>query len=136
MDYLDVIRSESARFAQVARSLDLAARVPAYPDWFGADLLYHLAEVQDFWSQMVLGATDTTSTTLARPAVDDLLSVFEAASARLVAALESADGKVRPGRGTRTTRASRSCCGGRRRRRSSTASTPSRRRGGRDPPAG
>jgi uncharacterized protein (TIGR03083 family) len=51
--YLDHIRSESARFREVLAAADPAARVPACPDWDAADLLWHLAEVQLFWSRVV-----------------------------------------------------------------------------------
>ncbi|WP_139978813.1 maleylpyruvate isomerase N-terminal domain-containing protein [Nocardioides litoris] len=51
--YLTAISRESARFAAALREADPAARVPACPDWDAADLLWHLTEVQWFWSEVV-----------------------------------------------------------------------------------
>jgi uncharacterized protein (TIGR03083 family) len=51
--YLDHIRTESARFRQALTDCDPAARVPTCPDWDAADLLWHLAGVQLFWSRVV-----------------------------------------------------------------------------------
>lgn len=91
-DHLEAIRTESARFSQVAHQLDLATPVPSCPDWSSADLVHHLAEVQDFWSQVVRGADGEDATDLPRPADDAALpDAYDAASGRLVAALEQAD---------------------------------------------
>jgi uncharacterized protein (TIGR03083 family) len=49
--YLDRIRTESERFHTVLAGCDPHARVPACPDWDAADLLWHLAGVQWFWSE-------------------------------------------------------------------------------------
>jgi uncharacterized protein (TIGR03083 family) len=49
--YLDRIRLESARFLEVLSDCDPGARVPACPDWDAADLVWHLAGVQWFWTQ-------------------------------------------------------------------------------------
>lgn len=92
MDHLEAIRTESARFSQAAHQLDLATPVPSCPDWASADLVHHLAEVQDFWSQVVRGADGEDATDLPRPADDAALpDAYDAASGRLVAALEQAD---------------------------------------------
>lgn len=91
-DHFEAIRTESARFSQVAHQLDLATPVPSCPDWSSADLVHHLAEVQDFWSQVVRGADGEDATDLPRPADDAALpDAYDAASGRLVAALEQAD---------------------------------------------
>jgi uncharacterized protein (TIGR03083 family) len=92
--YLDHIGSESARFRAVLAGCDPAARVPACPDWDAADLLWHLTEVQGFWSRIVAGrpAGPEDLATPERPAsYDELLDAHDAASAALVAALGSAD---------------------------------------------
>ncbi|MDQ3358527.1 MAG: maleylpyruvate isomerase N-terminal domain-containing protein [Actinomycetota bacterium] len=66
--------------------------MPSCPDWSSADLVHHLAEVQDFWSQVVRGADGEDATDLPRPADDAALpDAYDAASGRLVAALEQAD---------------------------------------------
>lgn len=53
--YLAHLREESRRFRTVLAQTDPAAGVPTCPDWNGADLLWHLAEVQRFWSKIISG---------------------------------------------------------------------------------
>lgn len=53
LDHLDHLARESARFSETLRGVDGAARVPSCPDWNADDLLWHLGEVQWFWSQVV-----------------------------------------------------------------------------------
>lgn len=47
------IAVESRRFQEVLRDADPASRVPSCPDWSVDDLLWHLAEVQLFWAEVV-----------------------------------------------------------------------------------
>lgn len=54
VDYLAHIRHESARFLAVLERCDPAAAVPSCPEWSAADLLWHLVEVQRFWTRAVL----------------------------------------------------------------------------------
>jgi uncharacterized protein (TIGR03083 family) len=51
--YLRHIQDESQRFRDVLADCDPAARVPSCPDWDAADLLWHLGEVQHFWTWIV-----------------------------------------------------------------------------------
>src|SRR3954447_17545986 len=55
--YLQTLREENTRFAAAAAAArsrhGWAARVPGCPDWVLADLVWHLAEVQDFWTWVV-----------------------------------------------------------------------------------
>jgi uncharacterized protein (TIGR03083 family) len=51
--YLQHIRDESQRFRDVLADCDPAADVPSCPDWRADDLLWHLGEVQHFWTRMV-----------------------------------------------------------------------------------
>ena len=51
--YLQHIRDESQRFRDVLADCDPAAAVPSCPDWRAADLLWHLGEVQHFWTWTV-----------------------------------------------------------------------------------
>lgn len=93
--YLEHLRRESARFREVLADCDLTARVPSCPDWDAGDLLWHLgAQVQAFWAtileQRPLGPPDDWSEPQ-RPADADLFAVFDEATARLSAALASAD---------------------------------------------
>ncbi len=92
--YLDHLRRESRRFRDVLADCDPGAKVPACPDWDAADLLWHLAEVQWFWSSIIVGrpAGPDALEEPARPtSYDGLLADFDTYSAALVSALESAD---------------------------------------------
>jgi len=53
IDYLAVIRSESARFLELVRTTPMDVAVPSCPGWTVADLTWHLGEVQHFWSRIV-----------------------------------------------------------------------------------
>jgi uncharacterized protein (TIGR03083 family) len=53
LDYLGYLASESARFAEVVGQAPPDAAVPTCPGWTAADLLWHLGEVQWFWSTVV-----------------------------------------------------------------------------------
>jgi uncharacterized protein (TIGR03083 family) len=92
--YLDHIRSESRRFREVLADCDPAARVPGCPDWDAADLLFHLAGVQHFWSTIIRQRPEGPEKLEdpARPETyAELLAFFDTSSAALVAALEEAD---------------------------------------------
>lgn len=54
-DYRAIVAAESARFGDVLAHMALDARVHSCPDWTAADLAWHLAEVQHFWSAIVAG---------------------------------------------------------------------------------
>jgi uncharacterized protein (TIGR03083 family) len=92
--YLDHLRRESARFAEVLAGCDPAARVPSCPDWDASDLLWHLTTVQHFWARRVLdrptGPDDDVEPV--RPeAYADLLRGYGEAAAALVEALDGVD---------------------------------------------
>jgi uncharacterized protein (TIGR03083 family) len=92
--YLDHIRTESRRFREVLAGCDPDARVPGCPDWDAADLLFHLAGVQRFWSTIVRErpAGPEQVRDPVRPATyDGLLAFFDESSAALVASLGQAD---------------------------------------------
>ena len=94
--FLEAIKSESARFGQLLADADPASRVPSCPDWDAADLLWHLTEVQWFWSTLVAerprGPSVTEGRRPARPAgAAELSALFRWTSDGLVDALESAD---------------------------------------------
>jgi len=95
-DYLDHLRTESARFRDVLATCDPTARVPACPDWDAADLLWHLTGVQAFWAEVVrtrpAAVPEDYESTLPRPDTHEgLLSAFDEHSAALQAALGGAD---------------------------------------------
>jgi uncharacterized protein (TIGR03083 family) len=92
--YLEAISRESLRFHTVLTSCDPAARVPACPDWDAADLVWHLAEVQWFWTQVISMRPAAPPDSLERPArpssYDELLGFSASATADLLSALTSA----------------------------------------------
>lgn len=93
-DYLDHIGSESARFRAVLTGGDPTTRVPACPDWDASDLLWHLAEVQWFWSRIVTGrpaGPDDLEHPERPSSYDELLVFFDSSSAALLEALRTAD---------------------------------------------
>ncbi len=55
LPYLDHLARESARFAEAVAAAPRGATVPSCPDWDADDLLWHLGEVQWFWSQVAGG---------------------------------------------------------------------------------
>jgi len=92
--YLQHIRTESQRFRDVLADCDPRASVPSCPDWNADDLLWHLGEVQHFWTWMV------TNRPKGPEEYDDpqrpgdhagLLSFFDQQYAALVEALQGAD---------------------------------------------
>jgi uncharacterized protein (TIGR03083 family) len=92
--YLQHIRDESQRFRDVLVDCDPEAAVPSCPEWQADDLLWHLAEVQHWWTWMVANrpkGPDTYSEP-ERP-VDHagLLSFYDAQFVALVEALDAAD---------------------------------------------
>ena len=97
--YLRHIESESARFRAVLADCDPDARVPGCPDWTAADLLWHLARVQWFWSTVIRtrpaapeGDDDDEVAGPDRPATYvGLLAAYDEYSAALVAELHAAD---------------------------------------------
>ncbi|WP_121258837.1 maleylpyruvate isomerase family mycothiol-dependent enzyme [Nocardioides ferulae] len=93
--YLEHLRADSRRFRDVLADCDPAARVPGCPDWTAADLLWHLAEVQWFWAWVVENRPSEPAEDQPGPDRPDtyagLVAAFDDHSARLVAALETAD---------------------------------------------
>ena len=88
------IEAESARFLAVLRTCDPAARVPSCPDWDAADLLWHLTEVQHFWTHVLTHrpAPPDGYAEPQRPAsYDDLLGAFAETHRAFAAVLRAAD---------------------------------------------
>lgn len=94
-DYVGHLREDSARFRAVLAGCDPDARVPGCPDWTAADLLWHLAEVHQFWARVIRerpAAPGEDWVEPERPAsYDALLVAFDEHSAALAATLEAAD---------------------------------------------
>ncbi len=95
--YLPALRRVDDRFAEVAAAAVLArgwsAHVPGCPGWTLADLVWHLAEVQRFWTWVVrTRAQDPAGyVPAARHPDDELLAYGAARSAELEAVLADAD---------------------------------------------
>lgn len=92
-DLVAVVETESARFLEVLRDADLDEQVPSCPDWDGADLAWHLTEVQGFWGDIVdrLLEDPDDHDRPERPPDEDLLDMFAERSAALVSALRERD---------------------------------------------
>jgi len=93
LDYLSAVREQSRRFAGVLEGIDLGREVPSCPGWTAADLVWHLAEVQHFWAEIVehLLSGPEEAVGRERPADRDLLDVFSDSSARLARVLAGAE---------------------------------------------
>ncbi|WP_110181449.1 maleylpyruvate isomerase family mycothiol-dependent enzyme [Nocardioides solisilvae] len=92
--YLRHLRTESARFRDVLEGVPGATRVPSCPAWDADDLLWHLGEVQWFWSE-VLRTRPASPDGLDEPqrptTRGGLLAFFDSASGALHEQLASAD---------------------------------------------
>jgi uncharacterized protein (TIGR03083 family) len=96
-DYLPVLQQADARFADAASAAVLehgwAAHVPGCPGWTLADLVWHLAGVQDFWAWVVRtrAADPAAYPEPARRPDDELLGFLAGRSAELETVLAGAD---------------------------------------------
>lgn len=93
--YLDHIRAESARFADVLSAAAPDAQVPTCPDWTASELFWHLTEVQDFWGWVVTNrpaAPEDGYKDPERPSTHNgIARRFDDASTAFIKALEAAD---------------------------------------------
>jgi uncharacterized protein (TIGR03083 family) len=96
-DYLPALRRANARFADAAAEALLAhgwtARVPGCPDWTLSDLVWHLAQVQNFWTWIIrtrAAGPDGYPVPARRPDAE-LLAYGMVQSAELETALAAAD---------------------------------------------
>ncbi|MGY1709901.1 maleylpyruvate isomerase family mycothiol-dependent enzyme [Geodermatophilus sp. SYSU D00758] len=96
-EYLSVLKGRNARFADAAAEAVLGhgwrAAVPGCPGWSLADLVWHLAEVQHFWTWVVRtrAADPSAYPEPVRHPDDELLGYALARSAELETALAGAD---------------------------------------------
>jgi uncharacterized protein (TIGR03083 family) len=99
MDFASVIEDQSAALAEAMRRPGaLTGTVPACPDWSGADLVWHIGEVQYFWTAMVRspGSTQPPYDEPSRPADGELLDWYDEVRTGLVEALrETPPGDLR-----------------------------------------
>lgn len=92
MDFATVIETESAALAEAMRRPGaLAGRVPACPDWTGADLVRHIGEVQGFWAAVVRAGGPLPEHPEDTPGERDVLEWYEEMRAGLVKALRETD---------------------------------------------
>ena len=96
IDFTKHIRDESRRFVAALHSeasLVLDRPVPTCPDWTLADLIWHLATVQDFWTYILsAGVTGPDSyDPPARPKDDQLVSFLSERGDAMVEALDRPD---------------------------------------------
>ena len=99
MDRREVIRAEAERLADVVASAAPDTMVPTCPEWTVRDLLWHLAEVHDFWARILsddvrdeAGVAAIEASKPTRPDdLDGLLALRTDATARLLAALDQLD---------------------------------------------
>lgn len=97
-EHLEAVRRESAAFAEAAERGSLGVVVRACPDWTLADLVWHLGEVQWFWTRIVAGelrGPDDVGPPPDRPVAEDLPEWFRGVSGELVRTLERADPGMR-----------------------------------------
>lgn len=89
IDYVNILRSESARFSECAHNGDPQSAVPSCPGWNLADLTWHLVGVQHFWGTIAgdLLLDDAGVVALDRPSDEDLPTLFDTESARLIDAV-------------------------------------------------
>lgn len=101
IDAIAVIRQESERLVSALAAADPDQQVPTCPDWTADDLLWHVAEVHEFWTAILAAGATTEEEVMAieeakppRPDTRDaVLERRNAATAGLIAQLEShADG--------------------------------------------
>lgn len=58
-DAVTIIREESERAVAALTAADPAQQVPTCPDWTADDLLWHLAEVHEFWAAILSSGATT-----------------------------------------------------------------------------
>ncbi|HLQ81373.1 MAG TPA: maleylpyruvate isomerase N-terminal domain-containing protein [Brachybacterium sp.] len=89
-DAIITIRQESDRLATALTSADRDQQVPTCPEWTADDLLWHLTEVHEFWSEVLgTGATTEEEVRAIEAAKVPRPEEWEALLERRVAATES-----------------------------------------------
>lgn len=97
LDFDAHLAAESSRFRAALAAADPEAPVPTCPEWTAADLLWHLAEVQHFWSAIVsdrLSSPESVTPPQRPDTAADLFNCFDEGHARLVASLQSTSDDV------------------------------------------
>ena len=91
-EYAAAVRRDGAALADAAGDR-LEARVPSCPEWRMSDLVWHTAQVHDFWYQVAdQRLSDPREAKRAeRPGDGDIVGFFRAGVERLAALIETAD---------------------------------------------
>ncbi|CAN5507980.1 maleylpyruvate isomerase family mycothiol-dependent enzyme [soil metagenome] len=98
--YLDVLADHSVALLAAVRAAGPSAPVPGCPGWTGADLAWHIGEVQDFWGWVVRERSmapaeyedpSRPESADAEQAFTDILTFASAAAAELHRVLTEAD---------------------------------------------
>jgi uncharacterized protein (TIGR03083 family) len=92
-DYIAALRRDGEGFVRAAREADLATTVPSCPDWTVADLVWHVAEVHDFWCAVARERMSDPDgyQQPPRPGDDGLVDLAAANARALADVLEAAD---------------------------------------------
>ncbi|MBB5831040.1 maleylpyruvate isomerase family mycothiol-dependent enzyme [Brachybacterium aquaticum] len=99
IDALDIIRTETERSVAALAAASPDQQVPTCPDWTADDLLWHIAEVHEFWAAILAGpVTDTEQAQAIEEGKDPrpegregLLARRQEATASLLSQLEAHD---------------------------------------------
>lgn len=93
VDFLSATQRDGAAFAVAVETAGLSTDVEACPGWSTADLLWHLAEVHDFWRTIVGDHRDTWEgyQQPVRPTDDELLAFYREGLAATLEVLAAAD---------------------------------------------
>lgn len=99
IDALDIIRTETERSVAALAAASPDQQVPTCPDWTADDLLWHIAEVHEFWAAILAGpVTDTEQVQAIEEGKDPrpegregLLARRQEATASLLSQLEAHD---------------------------------------------
>jgi uncharacterized protein (TIGR03083 family) len=84
MEWIPLLEEQAARFADVLATGDLAAPVPACPDWTLADLGEHTRWVHAWAAHAVAEGNPDGATPPAGPSRDELVAGYRAAAGTLV----------------------------------------------------
>lgn len=91
-DFLEHLRRDTERLAQVLRTGPMTSPVPACPGWTLSDLGFHVVEVLRFWRRAVLSRPQRPGEAAFEDVLDDhLADALLDARADLVAAVRDAD---------------------------------------------
>lgn len=90
-EYLAALRRSIDDFAETLAAVDPSTAVPGCPGWDGADLLWHVTAVHDFWAAVAgQRLTDPSGYDRpARPSDDELAATYARGARRLLEVLEA-----------------------------------------------